>query len=169
MTERRAAKTSTSARITTAAATTNANAPTRMDPSSARIAQLATATRDGWTADARTRALKTMASTRARSTTAAATKNAYACRTRSIRRNVALAQLAMTSTGRRVANLTKELSTGFATMTKARSGLEGMESPPSRRAPSLARMQMTAIASRSTANNGVTKRDAATGKRCAGT
>jgi len=77
-TERRAAKTSTSACQTTAAATAYANASTRMDPASVTIAQLHTATRERRAADAGTRALQTVAKTRANIITAAATSNANA-------------------------------------------------------------------------------------------
>merc|ERR1711934_405593 len=120
-TERRAAKTSTSARKTTAPATANAHAPTRRDPSSVKIAKLGTVPKERRAADTITRARKTIRRTRARVTTAAATLNAHAPTTGEPR-NVTVAQLAMSTTERRAANLFAELPTRYATNPIPRSG-----------------------------------------------
>merc|ERR1719353_467026 len=93
MTERRAAKTWTSAIATTAAATAYAHAPTRRDPPSVATAQL------GMSMTER-RAAKTWTS--ARATTAAATAHANAP-TRRDPPSVAIAQLGSSMTERRAA------------------------------------------------------------------
>jgi len=162
-TELRAAKTSTSAGQTAAAATSNANAPTCLQPTSVKIAKLATATKGRRAANATTRARKTILRTRVRITTAAATLNAHASTTGE-KLNVTIAQLAMSTTERKAANLFAELSTRYATNQIPRSGCGSPIPTPSKSAYSCARMTHIARASHTTPTG-----DAACGRLCAGT
>merc|ERR1711934_1032090 len=102
-------------------ATSDANAPTCLQPTSVKIAKLATVTKERRAADTITRARKTIRRTRARVTTAAATLNAHAPTTGEPR-NVTVVQLAMSTTERRAAKLFAELPTRYATNPIPRSG-----------------------------------------------